>query len=250
MSKGERNRQQARVKIARMRAMDARRKRRRIWMAGAGAAAVAVLTAVGISLAVAANGDGPGAAGGAPKLKLAALSTLGTLQPAPSPGPPGSEGVPVPDAAPLAGLAAGAAGQDVDGISCQASEGGVLHVHAHLAIFVGGAARQVPGDVGFLAHAQGGPCLYWLHTHAPDGIIHVESPAQRTYTLGDFFDEWGQPLGPGQVGPAKGRVVAIYNSQRYRGDPRDIPLNAHAQIQLEVGKPLLAPATITFPGGL
>jgi len=32
-------------------------------------------------------------------------------------------------------------------------------------------------------------------------------------TLGDFFDEWGQPLGPGQVGPAKGHVVALYNDK-------------------------------------
>jgi hypothetical protein len=36
----------------------------------------------------------------------------------------------------------------------------------------------------------------------------------------------------------------------YRGNPRDIPLNAHAQIQLEVGAPLVSPESITFPNGL
>ena len=28
----------------------------------------------------------------------------------------------------------------------------------------------------------------WLHTHAADGIVHIESPVDRTYTLGNFFD--------------------------------------------------------------
>lgn len=29
-----------------------------------------------------------------------------------------------------------------------------------------------------------GTCFYWLHTHAADGIIHVESPVHRVFTLG------------------------------------------------------------------
>jgi hypothetical protein len=34
------------------------------------------------------------------------------------------------------------------------------------------------------------------------------------------------------------------------GQPRDIPLNAHAQIQLEVSTPLIAPETITWRSSL
>ena len=49
---------------------------------------------------------------------------------------------------------------------------------------------------------------------------------------------------------ASGHVTAIYNGKVYRGNPRDIPLTAHAQIQLEVGTPLVAPESITFPNGL
>jgi hypothetical protein len=251
VSKGDRNRQQAREKVAQMRALEARRRRRRNWMAGIGVAAVVIVAAVGITLAVTRSGGGSdAAAGGTPQLKLAALSTLGKLKPAPLPGPSGPEGVPVPSAAPLAGTATGATGRDVDGISCQASEQTIFHIHAHLTIFVNGSARQLPADVGIPAHAQNGPCLYWLHTHAPDGVIHIESPVRRTYTLGDFFDEWGQPLGPDRAGPATGPVIAIYNSQRYEGNPRDIPLNAHAQIQLEIGTPLIAPESVTFPSSL
>lgn len=243
-----------------MRAAEARRKRRRNWMIGGGAAVVVIAVVVGIVLAV--TGGGPGAsAGGSPQLKLAPLSTLGTLKPAPAAGPAGPEsGVPIPAAAPLASTATAATGKSVDGIRCQSSEQTIFHIHARLNIFVNGSPRQVPAAIGIPgAQAQSTPqgsfissgtCFYWLHTHAADGIIHIESPVQRTYTLGDFFDIWGQPLGPNQVGPATGKVVAIYNGQRYTANPRDIPLNAHAQIQLEVGKPLIAPGKITFPNGL
>jgi hypothetical protein len=90
----------------------------------------------------------------------------------------------------------------------------------------------------------------WLHTHSADGIIHTESPIQRTYTLGDFFDIWGQPLGRAQVGPAHGAVAALFNGRVFTGNPRQIPLLAHVQIQLDVGRPLIAPEHITFPKGL
>jgi hypothetical protein len=243
----------ARERLARERAEQARRRRRRIWLAAAGAAVVVIAAAVGITLAV----TGGSSNGGLP---LAPLSTLGSLSPAPAAGPAGPEGVPVPAGPPLASTATVAAGQPVDGISCQTSEQTLFHIHAHLTIFVNGAARQVPAGIGIpgaqaTQSAQGpfiesGTCFYWLHTHAADGIVHIESPVERTFTLGNFFDIWGQPLGPDQVGPAKGHVVAIYNGQVWQGNPRDIPLNAHAQIQLQVGTPLVAPGQITFPNGL
>ncbi len=263
MSKGSRNRQQqAREKIAQARAAEARRRRQRRWLAMGGGAVIVAAAAVGIALAVTSGGPGGAAppGGGSPSLKLAALSTLGTLKPAPAPGPTGPEGVPVPGAPPLTGTATKAAGQKVDGIGCDTSEQTVFHIHAHLTLVVNGSARQVPAGIGIpgatgQSTPQGpfisnGKCFYWLHTHAADGIVHIESPVHRTYTLGNFFDEWGQPLGPDQAGPAKGHVTAIYNGKLYQGNPRDIPLNAHAQIQLEVGTPLVAPESITWPGGL
>ena len=245
-----------RLAVPRPDAAEARRKRRQRWLIAAGAVAA---VAVGITLG-ASGGGSPAPAGGTPRLRLAALSTLGTLKPAPSPGPLGPEGVPIPSAPPLTGTATKATGQRVDGIGCQGSEQVLFHIHAHLTIFVNGSARQLPAAIGIpgaqaTSTPQGpfietGTCFYWLHTHAADGIIHIESPVQRTFTLGNFFNIWGQPLGPDQVGPASGHVVAIYNGQVYQGNPRDIPLNAHAQIQLQVGSPLVAPEQITFPNGL
>jgi hypothetical protein len=160
----------------------------------------------------------------------------------------------------LTSTATVAAGRTVDGIGCQAGEQTLFHIQAHLTIFINGTPRQVPAGIGIPgAQAQvtpngpfivSGTCFYWLHTHAADGVIHIESPVHRAYTLGEFFDEWGQPLGPGQVGPARGPVTALYNGQVFAGNPRNIPLTAHAQIQLEVGKPLVAPVTISWPSGL
>jgi hypothetical protein len=259
MAKRSRNKQAARERLARLRAEQARTRRRRIRLASSAAVTVAIAVTAAIILAVTSGGSG--ATSLAPSgLSLVPLSTLGVLQPAPAPGATGSEGVPVPAAAPLAGLATAATGQPVDQISCQISEQTLFHIHAHLAIFVNGKARQVPAAIGVPgAQAQQTPngpfiatgtCFYWLHTHAADGIIHIESPVQRTYTLGDFFDEWGQPLGPAQVGPAAGRVVVLYDGQVYQGNPRNIPLTAHAQIQLDVGTLLIAPQPVTFPAGL
>ena len=256
MAKGNRNRHQAREKIAQARAAEARRRRRRLWLGVTGALAVVVAAVVGITVGVSGGGD----ASNPPRVRLAPLHTLGALQPAPSARAQGPEAVPIARATPLASTATITTGRTVDGIGCQTSEQTLFHIHAHLTIFINGTPRQVPAGVGIPgAQAQATPngpfidsgtCFYWLHTHAADGVIHIESPVQRTYTLGQFFDEWGLPLGPGQVGPARGHVTALYNGQVFLGNPRDIPLTAHAQIQLEVGKPLVAPTSITWPSGL
>ncbi len=244
-----------------MRAREARKARHRRLFRWAGAAVLAIGAVIAIVLAVTSGGGPAGPRASTPRLTTGPISALGPLQPPPSPGSNGVEGVPIPAAAPpLAGRSAAATGSPVDGIRCQTSEQLIFHIHAHLTIFINGTQRQVPAGVGIPGSqqqqtqqgpvAQGGSCLYWLHTHAPDGIIHVESPIHRIYTLGDFFDEWGQPLGSSQLGPVKGHVVAIYNGRVYQGNPRDIPLHAHAQIQLEVGKPLIGQQAITFPSGL
>jgi hypothetical protein len=167
----------------------------------------------------------------------------------------------MPSGPPLGRLRRIADGESIDGITCQAGEQVLFHIHAHLTIFVRGVARQVPAGIGIAppyqvastpqgAFVAGATCFMWLHTHAADGIIHTESPVQRTYTLGEFFDIWGQQLNRNQVGLAQGRVTALFNGQVFTGSPRKIPLLAHAQIQLEVGRPLVVPEKIVFPDGL
>jgi hypothetical protein len=173
----------------------------------------------------------------------------------------GPEGVPIPAAPALAGPGEPAVGVRVDGISCGAIEQLAFHVHAHLAIFVSGRQRRVPAGVGIGAprtvvpapggaFVAGGTCFSWLHTHAADGIIHIESPVLRAFTLGEFFDVWKQPLGRRRVGSTTGRVAAFFDGRPYHGNPRDIPLTRHAQIQLDIGRPAVAPVSVRFPQGL
>ncbi len=165
----------------------------------------------------------------------------------------------MPKAPLLATNSSAATGATIDGIQCNTNEQTIFHVHTHLTIFVNGHPRQVPYGVGIAPprqvsntsrgpFVQAGSCFYWLHTHASDGIIHIESPIHRAYTLGNFFDIWHQPLGPDQVGPVKGKVTAFYDGKVYEGNPRNIPLGNHTQIQLDVGTPLVAPETVSFAG--
>jgi hypothetical protein len=143
----------------------------------------------------------------------------------------------------------------VDGIACQTSEQVAFHIHSHLTIYASGTRQVVPAGIGIPKPQQvidgfvtGGKCLYWLHTHDATGIVHIESPVQRIYTLGQFFDVWGRALSGNQVGSASGHVTAFVNGQRFAGDPRSIKLAPHAVIQLDVGK-IVPPQPFTFPAG-
>jgi hypothetical protein len=148
----------------------------------------------------------------------------------------------------------------INGIPCETSERVLFHIHAHLAIYVDGQQQVVPYGTGIGQpwriqqstegpFVSGGSCFYWLHTHTQDGVIHIESPEQRTFTLGDFFAIWGRPLSSSQVGSAQGAVIAYANGQRTSGDPSQISLEAHALIQLDVGVDT-PPQPFDFPAGL
>jgi hypothetical protein len=220
-----------------------------------------VLIGLGLGLPLALSSNG-GSGGGSPTTSadVAPLSTLGHLVAAPPLGSPGLEGPPLESGPNLAPAAAPSADGTVDGISCQGSEQVAFHIHARLTIFVDGHPVRVPYGIGIAdpqaqlysgtAFVTSGACFSWLHTHAADGIIHIESPVGRVYTLGNFFDVWGQPLSRTQVGPAKGHVTAFFDGKVWLGNPRVIPLNAHSQIQLDVGRPLVTPVRITNWGNL
>ncbi len=135
----------------------------------------------------------------------------------------------------------------VDGIRCGATEQLAYHIHAHLAVFVSGRLYALPAGIGIPGSsaqqtsqgpvAAGGQCIYWLHTHTSDGVIHIESPTQRVYTLGNFFDEWHQPLSASQVGTVHGKISAFIDGRLWNKPLRDIPLLPHALIQLNIGQP-------------
>jgi hypothetical protein len=173
-------------------------------------------------------------------------------------GPAGPEGVALEEGVPLAPVGAAAAGPPVDGIECSPSEQVAYHVHTHLTVYANGALRPIPPGIGIVSpvaeQTAAGPfygatrCYYWLHVHAQDGVIHIESPTTRTYTLGQFFDLWGQPLSSTQVGPLSGPLTVFVDGRPYAGDPAAIPLGSHEDVQIDLGTPTVPPQRVDWSG--
>lgn len=131
-----------------------------------------------------------------------------------------------------------ASGQTINGISCDAQEGQRIHIHQRLLIIDRGKTVPIPRNVGQPANVR---CIYWVHTHTPDGIIHVEAPKDRSFTLGDFFSVWGQPLSRTVAATARartGQTLKVWvDGKAYHGDPARIALTAHEDIVIETGPP-------------
>lgn len=138
-------------------------------------------------------------------------------------------------------------GKVVGGIGCDPQEVVTYHVHAHLTILDKGKQVNIPQGIGFNYNHD---CLYWLHTHYSDGVIHVEAPRRMTPPLRDLFTLWGQPLdahriGPAKVGPGE-QIKAYVNGKPFTGDPASIKLAAHATIYIEIGPPFIKPKPFQY----
>jgi hypothetical protein len=202
-------------------------------------------------------------------LAIAVVALFGSFRPGPQ--PTAARAQPTPVLLPTPNQTTGAAGSRrpaaaaaaplpaINDISCDALEATIFHIHVHLAIFVNGSEQQVPFGVGIgqpwqVEDSDEGPfvtdgsCFYWIHTHTEDGVIHIESPQRRTFTLGDFFAIWQQPLSANQVGPVQGAVITYVNGTRDETNPADIRLLSHQRIQLDIGQDV-PPYPFDFPPG-
>jgi hypothetical protein len=166
------------------------------------------------------------------------------------------------------------------------------HVHAFLGLYVNGQEVAIPDGIGIVNpfgdfqgtdpngasyNACAGPDInfecygdqfYYMHTHTPDGVIHMEGPAPvcgawqqppaapcpAIFTLGNFLDVWGISISANNFGPFQGPVT-IYTSPPgafnpcetstcytgsntyalYTGDPTQIALNSHTVVWILVG---------------
>lgn len=66
-----------------------------------------------------------------------------------------------------------------------------LHQHQHLTVEVDGEPVAVPAGIGI---DRDGVPVSPLHTHTRDGLLHVESPQQRTYRFVELMAVWGVPI--------------------------------------------------------
>jgi hypothetical protein len=146
------------------------------------------------------------------------------------------------------------------GLVPETAESFVLHVHAHLDVFVNGQAVTVPAGIGINIHdpavhtldvagakaygridpACKTVCISPLHTHDVTGILHTESPNLVRNTLGQLFTEWGVKLDTKCVRtycmPAT-KIAVYVDGKQFTGDPRTIVLSDHKEIAIVIGTP-------------
>lgn len=139
------------------------------------------------------------------------------------------------------------------GLPMLSSEGMVEHIHAHLDVLVDGKPVPVPANIGIDTARR---AISPLHTHDDSGVIHVESPVKRAFSLGEFFTEWGVSLSSDNIGGLRavdGKSVRAYvNGQPRTGNPAAITFAQHDEIALVYGQPQpgeKVPTAYDFPPG-
>jgi hypothetical protein len=150
-----------------------------------------------------------------------------------------------------------AAGQVVDGVPCLTEETPVHHTHVHLRILFNGAEVTVPAGIGVgtpwgvdpTGFVVTGACFAWLHVHDTSGVVHIVTPEERSFTLGQLFEVWGQPLGVGSALGYHGSLVVLVNGTRVDGDPRAVILGNLENIVLELGTPPAVPPPALYEFG-
>lgn len=123
-------------------------------------------------------------------------------------------------------------------------EGGTEHVHPKLAVNVRGKPVSVPANMGIGAvHAP-------MHTHEPDGTMHVEGEPDPT--LDEFLALWGVELTSNRLGPYVGNSrerVRMWVQEPGAKEYEEVPvqpklkLEDRQQIQLFYGSDTQAPIT-------
>ena len=122
----------------------------------------------------------------------------------------------------------------------------MLHIHQHLDLYVNGKHVTLPALVGINDNSY----ITEVHTHDRSGVIHVESPNQRTFKLGQLFGEWGVKLTANCVANYCGHLKWWVNGQQITGDPAELNLRAHQEIVIAQGPPpLVVPKSDKFPAG-
>jgi len=138
----------------------------------------------------------------------------------------------------------------IEGVKCQVGEMSAIHNHVHLDIFINGQPYTIPANTGIIPDR----CLYWLHTHDNSGVIHIESPLSKTYTLGNFFSIWGKTFNDTQIFDnviGENKTLKVYvNGKEVPGDYRGIELKQHDEIAIVYGAPpATIPSSYTFRAG-
>jgi hypothetical protein len=190
-----------------------------MWWAGVGVVVVAAITVVVIVTLVKSPGQRALQAGEPDINKPPATIAVGDYTAPPWPAPADAS----------AAVAAA-------GLPMLRREGNVEHIHTHLDVLVDGAPVTVPANIGIDMSRR---TISPLHTHDASGVIHIESPVQRQFSLGEFFSEWLVSLSADNIGGLRagdGKVVRVFvNGTQQNGNPGAIMLGVHDEVAVVYG---------------
>lgn len=111
--------------------------------------------------------------------------------------------------------------------------------HAHLSIFRNGERLAIPQYIGWRDE-----CIYDINTDNRNGVIDaVSATGYRYFSLGEFFQIWGQPLSWDNIAGITNLPVVIYIEDsgvvtQYTGDPANIELGNFRSITIQIGSRL------------
>lgn len=201
-----------------------------------GAAVVVLAAVVVVVLTVTSPRRHTGPTGSASLNNPPATVAIGNAEPPPWPAP-----------------ADAAAAVSAAGLPMLGSEGNVEHLHAHLNVLADNQPVHVPANIGIdRKHGTISP----LHTHDGSGVIHIESPVKRQFTLGELFSEWQVSLSATNIGGLRvdnEKVMRVFvNGAQQSGNPAAVPFGAHDEIAVIYGTPRpgeTIPSTYKFAEG-
>lgn len=128
-----------------------------------------------------------------------------------------------------------------------------FHIHPHLAIIANKHNIELPANIGIDLAKD---CMSSVHTHDNTGIIHIEAPIQKDFTLGDFFYKWNQPLTSTQfmnLPLDSSHALKVYVDQHEVTQPENIILKDKQSILIDyyslADGPDPLPAPYTWPNG-
>jgi hypothetical protein len=114
------------------------------------------------------------------------------------------------------------------------------HIHQNLNLYIDGKQVQIPANIGIAGANE----LAVIHVHpdsagGSDNVIHIESPEQKLFSLGDFFGVWGLKFTPTSIGgytDGSGRTLQVFlDGKKFTGNPTTLPLANHEVLTVAFG---------------
>lgn len=111
------------------------------------------------------------------------------------------------------------------------------HAHALLSVFVDGEEVPVPANIGIDEATR---TVSPLHTHDPNGVVHMEADDPYPFTLGQVFAVWGVAFADGQLGSLRDagtKAVQVYVNGERVPDPAAYELKDQDNVVVAYGEP-------------